>query len=86
MLVIRTGSQSAFQFILKVLDGDEVMFFQTKMGRPFLNGLGFVYVKKQEKDQHKLLTLKNSSMGHSPDKTYIKVSIRGIHIFLQNLP
>ncbi len=43
--VIRPGSQSMFQFIPKVLDGVKVralcrpvMFFQTKLGKPFLHG------------------------------------------------
>ncbi len=53
MLVIRSGSQSVCQFILKVLDGAEVRAlcrpvksFHTKLGKPL----------KQERDKHKLLT------------------------------
>ncbi len=47
--MIRSGSQLPFQFIPKVLGGVEVRdlcrpvkFFQTKLGKPFLNGPGFV--------------------------------------------
>ena len=64
---IRSGTQSAFQFILKVFDGVEVRalcrpikFFHTDLDKPFLYGPRFVHggivMLKQERDVPKLAT------------------------------
>ena len=66
MIVIRPGSQSAFQFIPKVFGGDEVSalcrpvkFFHTDLDKPFLYGPRFVdrgiVMLKQERAFPKLL-------------------------------
>ena len=64
--MIRSGSQSAFQFIPKVFDGVEVRalyrpvkFFHTDLDKPFMYGLRFVHggivMLKQKRAFPKLL-------------------------------